>query len=639
MISVWKDTLFFLILFFIPSLIQAQIADVTSSEINLIPHAKIIKDSGQDYPDLKHGTFQKPDPHQEFLSFGFTDDPYLFFITMDNPGTTPLERLLVFHPTWLNHIQATLIHPDGRKEVFTGGDRLPYSHRSLPLKYINFKLTLHPGTSALMIRIQTNDPFMVQMELWEELAFYKKESVRNVFFSILYSVIFAMILFNILLYFSIKDFVYASYSIYLTLFLIMHSNYNGFYYPTLWPDSPWWQNWTHSIFIYLLNFAGTFFCIIFLRLHKTKDILYHASLIYFAAIFTSFILFAFFGYGIHVQTAILWVLIYAPFILSMGFASLKKGNRSARYFLIGTFAGFVGSFITGMTVLGFIPFSEIFYHAVDIGMLLDAILLSLALADRFLLAKTKSEKANEKLLEVSNLHAANLEKEISRRTAEMESFNRILAHDLKQPLNIFNGYLYLLSAEKKDFSEEAKSSIDQLQKSTVYMNNLITEAHELMKTKEIELKLQELDPEGAIHNITDMFISSNLQPIHLSTTPMEPIYTHKTLFYAIFRNLIGNSIKYNDHDEIHISVDYLRERGNHIFKIQDNGIGIPKDKREEIFLPFKRVHNGENYEGSGVGLSIVKTAVDKLKGTIQVEDSDKPGTLISIRFPDLRTNA
>ena len=88
------------------------------------------------------------------------------------------------------------------------------------------------------------------------------------------------------------------------------------------------------------------------------------------------------GYHYHVMYSIILVMFVSDYIFTIALYSWLKGNRSARFFLLGAASGLIGAIITALTVLSFIPFTYMTYKANDFGMLIDAVLLSIALADR-----------------------------------------------------------------------------------------------------------------------------------------------------------------------------------------------------------------------------------------------------------------
>ena len=110
---------------------------------------------------------------------------------------------------------------------------------------------------------------------------------------------------------------------------------------------------------------------------------------------------------------------------------------------------------------------------------------------------------------------------------------------------------------------------------------------------------------------------------------------YKSPLIQIFHNLIGNAIKYqkqNHHQPI-ISITYKKSSKFWTFTVTDNGIGIPKEYLEKIFILFQRLHKREGDKGSGMGLAIVKKIVENLNGTIWVESEINVGSTFYFTLP------
>jgi light-regulated signal transduction histidine kinase (bacteriophytochrome) len=92
-------------------------------------------------------------------------------------------------------------------------------------------------------------------------------------------------------------------------------------------------------------------------------------------------------------------------------------------------------------------------------------------------------------------------------------------------------------------------------------------------------------------------------------------------------------LKYNKSEKPTVSVNYNKTETHHEIIISDNGIGIDKLYHEKIFEMFKRLHNRAEYDGSGIGLAIVKLSVDKLGGTVELESEEGKGSRFVIQLP------
>jgi light-regulated signal transduction histidine kinase (bacteriophytochrome) len=94
----------------------------------------------------------------------------------------------------------------------------------------------------------------------------------------------------------------------------------------------------------------------------------------------------------------------------------------------------------------------------------------------------------------------------------------------------------------------------------------------------------------------------------------------------LFQNLIGNAVKFNNTSSPLVEVNYEEKDGEHLFRIRDNGIGIEERYLERIFQIFERLHNREEYSGSGIGLAICKRIVENHNGRIWAESGAGKGT-------------
>jgi signal transduction histidine kinase len=111
------------------------------------------------------------------------------------------------------------------------------------------------------------------------------------------------------------------------------------------------------------------------------------------------------------------------------------------------------------------------------------------------------------------------------------------------------------------------------------------------------------------------------------------IQSSTSLLFTIFKNLIENGLKYNVSEKPIVRVAYHKKEIYDEIIISDNGIGINEKYYEKIFEMFKRLHSRGAYEGSGIGLAIVKLSIEMLGGIIDVESEEGKGTRFIIRLP------
>ena len=362
-------------------------ADATAAQLALIPWAFIIKDeTGEKSVEevmRAVGSGDRISPDREVFSPGYSKAAYWFVVPLENSQTSPLKRLLILNPSWLDDVRLTLTDARGSVQTFAGGDTHPFAQRSEPYRRSNFLLNLPPGRSTLAVRIATRDPFWVGLSLMKPDVFNELAASESLYFGLVYGAMLALFLFHLVLYLSSRERAYLAYCAFLAAFLAMHATYNGHAFRWLLPEFPEVSNWAHSVLIYLYCFQGLIFAMVFLDLKEklpaaylwTRRLLYVMGLSFVASALLG-------GYRAQVISSVLWVVVFAVTAFTLALLSLQRRNAAARFYLSGSAAGLVGSSITALTSMGVIPYSFWTFRAVDFGMLLDAIMLSLALSAR-----------------------------------------------------------------------------------------------------------------------------------------------------------------------------------------------------------------------------------------------------------------
>lgn len=324
----------------------------------------------------------------------FSSATIYFKFRVINRQSRPVKRVLLFSTAWLDHIQVKIVGPSGQATDLLTGNLYPFSQRAMKSIYPNVMHEFAPGQSSIYIEVTTRDPFIVPISVLKPADLYQQQAKDQSFKTFIYGIITAMILYHLILFLSIRLKYYAYYVLYLAAFLLMNASYNGYTYELFLGDYPTLQNWLQSTGIFLFTIAGLFFAKSFLNLDKYAPAAQKSTdyLILFF-IFTLFFS-ALFGYHVHVITSIALSVIFSLYVFWLSVLSLMKGNTSARFFLLGTTAGLIGTAITALTVMAILPYTHLGYQAVEFGLAIDSILLSFALVDR-----VKASEREKKLAE------------------------------------------------------------------------------------------------------------------------------------------------------------------------------------------------------------------------------------------------
>ena len=220
--------------------------------------------------------------------------------------------------------------------------------------------------------------------------------------------------------------------------------------------------------------------------------------------------------------------------------------------------------------------------------------------------------------------------ELKRSNSELEQFAYIASHDLQEPLNITGNFIDILADRYQDnldeqaftFIEFAKGGVNRM---GLLIKNLLTFSK--VGGKVIAFKnasLQEIVEEKLLD--LGMVIKKKNAEIVLDNLP--EICCERFQIGMLFYNLINNALKFNDNEIPKIEITNLTSPKDTYWKfsVKDNGIGIEPEFQEQIFEIFKRLHNKDEYEGTGIGLALCKKIVNRHKGNIWLESKKGEGT-------------
>lgn len=228
------------------------------------------------------------------------------------------------------------------------------------------------------------------------------------------------------------------------------------------------------------------------------------------------------------------------------------------------------------------------------------------------------------------------EKELIKRNFELDSFVYRASHDLKAPLNSLMGLISLVESETQEPAVVAY--IKMMNKSVVKLDTFIRDLADFSRNARLELEHSVIDWESLLNetleNLQFADGSDRIEKrIHIDY--QGPFHSDPVRIGIIFNNLISNAIKYQNlqRKDSRVDVTVTRQGGNAVITIADNGIGIAREHQPKVYNLFFRA-SIQSY-GSGMGMYIVKNAIDRLKGSIQLESEEGAGSTFTVTLPDL----
>ena len=150
----------------------------------------------------------------------------------------------------------------------------------------------------------------------------------------------------------------------------------------------------------------------------------------------------------------------------------------------------------------------------------------------------------------------------------------------------------------------------------------------------MEEENEQVDLDDIIKEIyLDMYASIGEKNGKLRSERLPVVTGPRLRLRQVFQNLISNGFKYNDSEQPRVEIRCYGTPEGYCFMIRDNGIGIPPEDHEKVFDIFQRLHGQDKYEGSGIGLSIVKKLVESMGGNIGLESKPGEGSTFVVTLP------
>lgn len=232
-------------------------------------------------------------------------------------------------------------------------------------------------------------------------------------------------------------------------------------------------------------------------------------------------------------------------------------------------------------------------------------------------------------------HAVDLEKQVAVRTGELqasvkflEGFCYSMAHDLRAPLRYINGFSKVL---REDYSStldnKASDYVRRIGDAAERMDRLILDLLEFGHLSSSELQLITVDADIIVRKAIELLRQENAGAVVKIQGPLPPVLANPAVLEQVTINLLRNAAKFVSPGVVpQIQAGAENTEGYIRIWIKDNGIGIDPEYHEKIFGVFQRLHITQEYPGTGIGLAIVKTAVERMGGRVGLESSPGRGS-------------
>ncbi|MCR8709533.1 7TM diverse intracellular signaling domain-containing protein [Aliarcobacter butzleri] len=608
------DSIYKVVLFIIfSSNIYANILNIdeNTKNINLLQYSEIYIDKTRSLTieDIKNPNIKFEKNDKNILAYGYSPDLDVWIkITIKNNSNKPILKIIEYN----NPLTTNIDFFDSNKNIHLKDGFLIDNLDKSTINSI-FKIELNPNEENIYFIKATSNitTLIVDLKLWDENVFYKKEIKHQLILSLFFGAMFILGIYNLFIYVFTKDKSYLYYVLYIFGLILHHLVYVGFAKLYIFNLE------TLKIIIELaalfvalpIYFLG-FFTKSFLqtiqypKLNKILNI-------FLIIIPLSIIFFLLTEEYDKYRTNLLMLFLIFLMIVTI-YASLNK-NRQA-YFILFAWLVFLSSgllmTLSSMGIYNTLPFP----YLIEVSFVLEAVIFSIALANRITNLQKEKNEANQKLIVQQENETKRLSKEVDLRTkdlkvalGEKEVLLKELNHRVKNNMQTIVSLIRLQSDEIED--EKLKDILLTTQNRIAAMGHL----HELLYNQE---NINFIDVYEYFETLVDEVKSSYDESINIHLDIKTKLKMEQAIYCGLMINeLITNSFKYaflNKKGNIYITL----EKRNNILKlsVKDDGVGF--DKNNTTF---------------SLGLTLVNTlAINQLKGKMDIES--KNGTSITISW-------
>lgn len=277
--------------------------------------------------------------------------------------------------------------------------------------------------------------------------------------------------------------------------------------------------------------------------------------------------------------------------------------------------------------------SRITKHGKLIDILFSASILTTTGNDDLSIAITERDVTQQKIAD-EQIRQLNAElqmnvMQLESTNKELESFSYSISHDLRAPLRALNGYSRMIEEDYASvLDDEAKRLLGNIQYNAQRMGTLIDDLLAFSRLGRKELQKTKINTEELVKNILEELSNPAEYNAVIKINSLPPVDADHTLLRQVWINLISNAIKYSSKKEKpEIQIGSTETENEIIFFVKDNGAGFNMNYADNLFGVFQRLHDSTEFEGTGIGLAIVKRIITKHGGRVWAEGKVNEGAV------------
>ncbi len=608
------------------------VASMGHRPLALVPHFDVLEDASHSrtlaelLQPAMQAAFVRASETEHPLNYGFSRSAFWFRLTLQNSSGAPIDRFIDIHFPNLSNID--FYHPlaDGRHRGVHTGAAHPFATRAYPNRFFVFPVTLPAHSSqSIYFRVQSQSGILIPATLWEPAAFLANERNEYIVQAAYLGLAAALVLYNLLLFATLRDPVYGLYSVFAILMALAISAANGFAMEFLWPNASWWSNMSLNVLYSLAMAAQILFIrrtldlrVIAPRIDAFLKFLLGSLVLYPLAFLVSFERFA-------APVSMAWALSGLALFVVLVHVALVHKNRLAALVALAFSMLLLGGLMVELKTLALLPHNAFTEQGLQIGSALEMLLLAFTLAYRFNLMRREATA----IVETAN---ADLEKHLQAQAAELTAAHYRLRESDR---------LQTLSQERQRFMQDMHDGVG---------SSLTTALRVVERGR--------LDGAAVAHVLRNC-----IDDLKLAIDSMEPVGEDLVLLLATLRSRIGRRLEdggvllqWQVADIV--GLDWLDPKSSlHILRILQEAFAniVKHAQATDVILTARMVgnqiaisvrDNGRGLSSSdrtpgqliGKGLGNQRRRAQEIGATVRLESSSA-GTCVTLLLPTRRERA
>jgi PAS domain S-box-containing protein len=258
--------------------------------------------------------------------------------------------------------------------------------------------------------------------------------------------------------------------------------------------------------------------------------------------------------------------------------------------------------------------------------------------DAFAILNKNGKTLSSRYTLTDNTSRKQAEREILQSNKELDAFTYSVSHDLRAPLRSVNGYAQILKEDyQSKLDEEGNRVIDVIVKNGKRMGQLIDDLLDFSRTSKKEITKSHIIMDDYVNAIaSDLMEIENERDVRWTVLPLTPSLVDVSMMRQVWVNLLSNALKYSRNNELTtIEVGSIEADFETIYYVKDNGVGFDMKYYSKLFGVFQRLHNAEDFDGTGVGLALVKRIIERHNGRIWAESKIGEGATFFFSIPKI----